>query len=206
MARTLTGFLVAALIVPAVAAAQQGEWRTQQRDPSRTVGLMGEVGVTNYNRGLNSDTDAGVGYGARIDLSPIRNLGLELGYAGGVNDMSEDISSDGRLITNQVGGNLRINIVPPNRELPANLRPFVFGGAFYHRIDTDNFTPGVQDGINAFAVPVGAGVEAEIGKRFLIGGRFTYNNLFEEANELGGRDADSWAATVNLGTRLGMSR
>src|SRR5690606_32139397 len=30
MARTLTGFLVAALIVPAVAAAQQGEWRTQE--------------------------------------------------------------------------------------------------------------------------------------------------------------------------------
>lgn len=204
MLRNLSGFLIAALVLPALAFAQQ-DWRPREA-PKRTVGLMGEVGVMNYNRGLNSDTDAGVGYGAHVDLSPIRNMGIEVGYAGGVNNMSDSLTSDGRLITNQVGGNLRINLVPPNRDLPANLRPFVFGGAFYHRIDTDNFTPGVADGINAFALPVGAGLEAEFANRFLLGGRFTYNNLFDETSGLGGRDADNWSATLNLGTRLGSGR
>ena len=152
---------------------------------------------------MNRDIDVGVGYGARIDISPMRNVGLEIGYAGAVNDMDEAISTDGRLITNQVGGNLRLNLVPPGYDLPLGLRPFVLGGAMYNRVDTQDFTPGIEDGINAFALPVGAGLEANIGKRFLVGGRFTYNFLFNEVDGFGGRNADNWFATVNLGARLG---
>lgn len=213
MVRTLTGLLAAALVLPATVFAQETTRTYTERERTvyteedthkRSIGIMAGVGVSDYNRDLNRVVDPGVGYGARVDLSPLRNVGLELGYSGAVNEIDESLSADGRLITNAVGGNLRLNLVPPDRELPANLRPFVFGGAFYHRIDTDNFVPGIEDNINAFALPFGAGVEAEIANRFLIGGRFTYNKLYNVDEEFGGRNSDNWAATVNLGTRLGM--
>ncbi len=207
MRRTLMALAVAALTAPLVAQAQttydEPNYETGQ-PVSKTrpsIGIMGDVGVGDYNRDLGHKVNAGIGYGASIDLSPQRNIGLELGYAGGVNNLDSKFSSDGRLITNQVGGDLRLNLVPPTRDLPGHVKPFVFGGAFYHRIDTQNFTPGIADNVNAFALPVGAGVEAELGSGFLIGGRFTYNFLFNEVTKLGG-NADFWTATVNLGARL----
>lgn len=208
MRRILMGLTVAALGLPVVARAQaqyqepryvEGEKETWAK-PS--VGIMADIGVDKYNLDVAHDVNAGIGYGARVDISPQRNIGLELSYHGAVNNLSSNISGDGRLITNQVGGDLRLNAVPADRELPGDLKPFVFGGAYYHRIDTDNFTPGFRDNINAFALPVGLGLEADLGERFLIGGRFTYNFLFNENDKFGGRNADFWAATVNLGTRL----
>jgi len=209
MRRTLTALAAAALALPCVAHAQAryDEPRfiepEEKAGPKMTLGVMGEIGLDDYARDLNHDVDAGVGYGARVDLSPSRNFGLELGYHGAVNNMNDKLTSDGRLITNQFGGDLRINIVPPDRDLPGQLRPYVFGGAYYHRVDTDNFTPGVRDDINAFALPVGLGLDANIGKGFLIGGRFGYNFLFNEVDKFNGRNADYWTATLNLGTRLG---
>jgi hypothetical protein len=209
MRRTLTAITAAALALPFVARAQTRYDEPSYYEPPRTeskmkpsMGLMGEVGVDDYVNDIGGSVNTGVGYGARLDLSPQRNVGLELGYHGAVNNMSSNLSNDGRLITNQVGGNLRLNVVPATRDLPLGLRPFVFGGAFYHRIDTDNFTPGISDDVNAFALPVGGGVEANLGDRFLVGGRFTYNFLFNEVDKLGGRDGDMWSASLNLGTRL----
>jgi hypothetical protein len=219
MNRTFMALMAAVVGMPLAAQAQYGTGdtrtdtttieRTQVTDESESswrrpsVGIMADVGVSDYSNDVNRDIDAGVGYGARVDLSPMRNFGVELGYAGAVNDLDESLSTDGRLVTNQIGGNLRVNLVPPTYDLPLGFKPFVFGGAMYHRIDSQNFTPGVTDGINAFAIPVGAGLEADIGKRFLVGGRFTYNFLFNEVDGFGGRNADNWLATVNLGARLG---
>lgn len=214
MSRFITAVLAAAVAAPFAAMAQSQDvdvnvyedpYATSRMETARapSIGIMGNVGANDYNRDLNNEINAGVGYGAAVDLSPTRNIGLELGYNGAVNDLDDTLSTDGRLITNQLGGNLRVNLVPPTRDLPANMRPFVFGGAFYHRIDTDNFTPGIEDDINAFALPVGLGLEAEVGKRVLVGGRFTYNFLFNEVDALGG-EADTWAAVVNVGTRLGL--
>lgn len=206
MTRIFRTMLAVAMAVPFVAHAQS-DFESDYEEEGLvmpTVGIIADVGVSDYNRSLNRDIDAGVGYGALIDLSPMRNLGFEVGYRGGVNDMSDRLSPDGQVITNQVGGNLRVNLVPPTRDLPAGLRPFVFGGAFYHRVDTDGFTPGVSDDINAFALPVGAGLEADINQRFLVGARFTYNILFNETGTDGFRDdTDNWVASVNLGARLG---
>lgn len=225
MNRTLTAVMAAVFAMPLAAQAQYGGTDTRDRTDTRsdvttvertetmvederswvnpTYGIMAGAGVSDYARDVNRDIDAGIGYGARVDVSPMRNIGLELGYNGAVNNLDDSISTDGRLITNQVGGNLRLNIVPPRSDLPLGLRPFVFGGAQYHRIDTNAFTPGITDGINAFGVPVGAGIEANIGQRFLVGGRFTYNFLFNEQAGFGGRDADFWMAGLNLGARLG---
>lgn len=204
--RTVKVFAIAALALPAAAMASQMErddLRMQPVDDRRSIGLMADVGVNDYNRQLAGDVNTGVGYGLIADLSPQRNIGLEIGYRGGVNNLDDAISPDGRLITNQVGGNLRVNVVPPEQQLPANLKPFVFGGAFYHRVDTQNFTPGFE-GQNAFALPVGLGLEADITDRFIVGGRFTYNFLFNEDGGFDGRSADNWLATVSLGTRFGL--
>lgn len=207
MTRFLGTLLAIAVAVPFAAQAQTTDFESNYQEPREfgpSVGVIADVGVSDYNRGLAGSINTGVGYGALIDLSPMRNLGLELGYRGAVNNMRTQVSTDGRVITNQVGGNLRVNLVPATHDLPGGLRPFVFGGAFYHRVDTDGFTPGVSDDINAFALPVGVGLEADISKRFLIGARFTYNFLFNETGANGFRDdTDNWVASVNLGARLG---
>jgi opacity protein-like surface antigen len=166
-----------------------------------SFGIMGDVGVNRYDRSLAAPTEPGVAYGARVDLSPARNIGIELGYEGALNNLNSRFSSDGRLMTNQVGGDLRINLVPPTYDLPGGLRPFVFGGVAYQRITTQNFTPGMSDA-NAVAVPVGAGIEANLGEHFLIGARGTYNFLFNEADSFSGGNTDNWMATVNIGARL----
>lgn len=207
MTRFLGTLLAFAVAVPFAAQAQTTDFESNYEEPRAfgpSVGIIADVGVSDYNRGLAGSTDPGVGYGVLVDLSPMRNIGLEVGYRGAVNDMKDRVSADGRVVTNQLGGNLRVNLVPATRDLPAGLRPFVFGGAFYHRVDTDGFTPGVSDDINAFALPVGLGLEADISKRFLVGARFTYNFLFNETGTDGFRDdTDNWVASVNLGARLG---
>ncbi len=206
MRRTLVALAVVALGAPLVAQAQDygptyGEEVTPHHLMKPSIAVMGEAGVSQYDRHLNNETLTGPSYGAMVDLSPMRNLGVELGYAGAVNNISGSFAHGSRLVTNQVGGDLRINIVPATHDLPGHLKPFIFGGAFYHRIDLQGFAPGIKDNTNAFALPVGAGVEADLGKYFLVGGRLTYNFLFNEINQLGGR-ADFWTATVNLGARL----
>jgi len=208
MQRTLTALAIAAATLPFAAHAQarydEPSWAEEPKSDTRkpSIGVMADIGFDQYNRDLADDVDTGVAYGARVDLSPQRNIGVELGYHGSVNNMREGLSTDGRLVTNAVGGDVRINIVPATYDLPGNLKPFVFGGAYYHRIDTQNFTPGITDDINAFALPVGAGLEADLGDRFLVGGRFTYNFLFNENDRLTNRDADFWSATVNVGARF----
>lgn len=207
MKRFIGTMLAVAVAVPFAAQAQTTDFESNQYESSNmgtSVGLILDVGVSDYNRAYGNSVDTGVGYGALIDLSPVRNIGLELGYRGAVNDFGEQFSGNGQVITNQVGGNLRLNLVPATHDLPGGLRPFVFGGAFYHRVDTNGFTPGIGDDINAFALPVGAGLEADISKRLLVGARFTYNFLFDETGPgKFANDTDNWTASVNLGARLG---
>ena len=208
MRRTLFVLAISAMGLPLLAQAQaryeEPSWAEEREENTRkpSVGVMADIGFDQYNRDLANEINTGVAYGARVDLSPQRNVGLELGYHGSVNTYDDGISSDGQLVTNAFGGNVRVNLVPAARDLPANFKPFVFGGAYYHRIDTQNFTPGIRDDSNAFAVPIGAGLEADLNDRFLIGGRFTYNLLFNENDALSGRDADFWSATVNVGARF----
>ncbi len=201
--------LAATMFVPALAFAQTATseprydelYNPEAGHNRASVGIMADVGTNKYNRGLAGDSNVGISYGAHLDFSPARVLGIELGYAGAVNDLNSNISTDGRLITNQIGGDLRFNMVPPSYDLPLGLRPFIFGGAAYQRVDTHNFTPGFSSG-NLFAIPVGGGIEADLGKTMLVGARFTYNFLFNETDSFGGRSADNWLTTVNLGARL----
>lgn len=177
--------------------------RSMDRFHRSNMGIAADVGVNDYNRDLSSEIDVGPTAGVRVELNPIANVGVELGYQGSRNSTADSISGNGEVQTHALGGAIRVNAVPMNRRLPADLTPFVFGGAAYHRVNTDNFVPGIEDGSNIFAIPFGAGVEATIGGGLLVGGRFTYNALINEADNFGGRDTDNWSASVNLGAKFG---
>jgi opacity protein-like surface antigen len=212
MKRNLFALIAAVLALPAIASAQTTRYDDPRYDDYGTsvnktpatigssVGLMGDIGIQDYNRNVSDELNVGVGYGAKIDITPQRNIGLELSYNGAVNGISDRFSTNGNIVTNQVGGNLKINMIPPNRAWA--VRPFIFGGASYYRIDTNNFTPGISDN-NAFAIPAGLGLETDIGRRFLLGARYTYNFLFNESDGFAGRQADSWIVGLNIGARLG---
>jgi hypothetical protein len=210
MKKTLMALLVTGVAVPlwAHAEARYDDPRYDNYGASDygsagpSLGVSGDVGLMHYGRNVSNEVNNGVGYGAIISLSPFRNVELEGVYQGAVNTISDRFSTDGRVITNAVGGDIRFNIVPLKYDLPGHFEPYVFGGALYDHISTSNFTPGIADGINAFAVPVGLGLEADLGSHFLVGGRFTYNFLFNEMNGFGGRKADSWVAAINLGARI----
>jgi hypothetical protein len=212
MTRTLTALLASAFFIPVVAHAQTTRYddpryddygtsySTKYKSSGPSVGVMGDVGWQKYNRDVSDEVNSGVGYGAKVDITPQRNVGLELLYNGAVNGINDRFSTDGNIVTNQVGGNLKLNFVNPMR--PALIRPFVFGGASWYHIDTNNFTPGISNQ-GVFAIPAGLGLETDIGRRFILGARYTYNFLFSEQDGFGGRNADSWLLGLNLGARLG---
>jgi hypothetical protein len=174
------------------------EQMTPASNPS-TVGLMLGAGVANFSGGLAATSEPGAGYSGMVDLSPVRNFGVELGYLGAVNNVRPQFSTNARLITNQVGADLRLNIVPASFDLPGRLRPFIFGGAAYQSVNPQNFVPGVTNA-NAFAVPVGAGLDVAAGG-FLIGARYTWNFLFAANPAFGGRVVNDWLAAGYLGAR-----
>jgi len=210
MVRTVMALGVAALLAPLAALAQTTTTQTTTTyenpeqfnpGPKPSVAVMGLVGVNGYARGIAAEMQTGVGYGAGIDLSPIRNIGIEIQYVGALNDVVTSTSTDGRLVSNQIGANLRLNLVPATHDLPGHIRPFVYGGAAYQNVLTQNFTPGLSTA-NALAVPVGGGIEGDIGDVFLVGARFAYNFLFYETSAFSGRSSDDWTASINIGGRF----
>jgi hypothetical protein len=170
--------------------------------PRSSMGVAIDAGLSHYGRGVSDEINNGFGYGAIVDFAPVRNFEVEVNYQGALNTISSRFSTDGRIVTNEIGGDLRFNIVPAKRELAGNLKPYIFGGAAYHRVDSVNFTPGISGNINGFAVPVGLGLESDLGNRFLVGARFTYNFLFNENDGFGGRKPDNWIVGANLGAHF----
>jgi opacity protein-like surface antigen len=164
-----------------------------------SVGLWADTGVSSYTNQLANATDIGVAYGGRVDFSPVRNLGFEIGYDGSLNNLKSSISSNGSLYGNAATGDFRLNFVPPNFDIP--VRPYIFGGVGYQNVTPTKFTPGFSDA-NLLAVPVGAGLEADVAGGFLIGARFTWNFLFNEQGPLAGKATDVWGAVADIGARF----
>lgn len=202
MVRKIAAIVVALALSPFAASAQARPDSLEfVRVKRPTFNVVGDMGLGSYDQSLNARTEPGFAFGAHLDINPTRIITVELGYLGALNDLNPRFSKDGRLVTNQVGGDLRINFVPPNYDLPGRLTPYVFGGAAYQHITTQNFTPGMSDA-STLAVPLGVGVEVDAANRVFVGARFTYNLLFFEQDNFSGGDTDSWAATVNVGARL----
>ncbi len=212
MVRTLMALTAVALLAPMAANAQTATTQTtttyetpeqvQARPPTSSADVTLGAGVSNFALGLAAISKPGAGYAGTVQLAPSRVLGIEVGYLGAVNDVRSNFATDSRLITNQVGADLRLNFVPSGYDLPGNLRPFVFGGAAYQSINPQNFVPGVTNA-SALAIPVGGGIEAGVGD-FIIGARYTWNFLFQANDAFSGRTVNDWLASVNIGAKFGL--
>jgi len=187
MRNLVVAVAAAALIVPATAFA----------DSEFSVVLQG--GATKYNQSL-SGSDVGAAYGVRLGMLPTPMLGLELGYLGSQNNISQSLS-EGRqastLSTNEGYADVRLNI------LPGAVTPYIFGG--YGLTWVNGAAASGVPNSSTSTLPFGAGLEANVGV-FKIGGRFQYNYLFSDINTGGssvsvnkGGNSDFWTATVDLG-------
>ena len=79
MNRLLVALAAALLMVPAVRA-----------DSEFSVVLQG--GASKYTQALSSGSDVGAAYGARFGILPTPMLGIEIGYLGTQNNISESLS------------------------------------------------------------------------------------------------------------------
>jgi outer membrane protein with beta-barrel domain len=193
MKQILVALAAAALVSPAALA-----------DSEFSVVLQG--GATHYTSSLNSGSDTGAAYGARLGFLPTPMLGIEVGYLGSQNNIKESLDL-GRVAstisTNEGYGDVRINI------LPGSLTPYVFGGYGLTWV-----SGGAASGIpnrSVNTLPFGGGLEANIGN-FKIGGRFQYNYLFDRIytgqNAAGtttgigadkGGNSDFWGVSLDVG-------
>ncbi len=173
-------------------------------DSEFSVVLQG--GASHYTQSLSSGSDTGAAYGARLGILPTPMLGIEVGYLGTQNNINESISS-GRLAstlrTNEGYGDVRLNI------LPGGFTPYVFGG--YGLTWVNGAAASGIPNSSTSTLPFGAGVEANIGDTFKLGGRFQYNYLFNRIytgsnggtpTSVGvdkGGNSDFWGVTLDLG-------
>jgi opacity protein-like surface antigen len=195
--KKLYGTLAAALLLAPLAARADSEFS-----------IVLEGGATHYTQSLNSGTDTGALYGARLGIMPTPIVGFELGYMGTQNNVRESLNAGrqtGTLRTNGGYGDVRINI------LPGPLTPYAFGGFGITHVDapsggTDAY--GLQSR-NVSTIPFGAGLEANLGA-FKLGARFQYNYLFDKIyagtapNSAGisadkGGNADFYGVGIDLG-------
>ena len=193
MKKLLVTLGVAALVLPPAAMAES----------EFSIVLQG--GAAKYNQSL-SGSDVGAAYGARLGILPTPMLGIEIGYLGTQNNISQSIN-EGRLAstikTNEGYGDVRLNI------LPGSLTPYVFGGYGMTWVNGAAVS-GVPNG-HSNTLPFGGGLEANI-DAFKIGGRFQYNYLFDKiytgSNASGtptsigvnkGGNADFWGVSLDIG-------
>jgi hypothetical protein len=191
--KLLVPIAAALLIAPAV-------WA----DSEFSVVLQG--GASKYTQALSSGSDVGAAYGARFGILPTPMLGVELGYLGTQNNISESLS-EGRFAstihTNEGYADVRLNI------LPGDLTPYVFGG--YGLTWVNGAAASGVPNRSANTLPFGGGLEANLGS-FKIGGRFQYNYLFDKiytgSNSAGattgigvnkGGNADFWGVSLDVG-------
>ena len=191
------GAIAAALLLAPLAANADSEFS-----------VVLEGGATHYNQGLSSGTNTGGEYGARLGFMPTPVVGVELGYLGSQNNVTESFNAGhnvGTLRTNGGYADLRVNV------LPGVVTPYVFGGYGLTHFDA----PGDSTSFNALTstttstIPFGGGLEANIGA-FKVGGRFQYNYLFDHiytgtgrsgagVNVDKGGNADFYAVSLDLG-------
>jgi len=183
----------------------QGDDKKKRDMTGISVNALG--GVEGYTGSLAPRIDPGAAWGVGIGLQPSRIFGLELGYTGAANNITD---GGGQLIRN--GGNVNVKV----SLAPTRVEPFVFTGVGLSRVDVRNSGQGILGDNSAGAyrddifgqVPMGGGLNFHLGK-FTAGARASYNLLFDrefsprnQGNSLGidnNEKADSWTGVINLG-------
>lgn len=197
-------FAVAAMLIAAPALAEE---RMMDRG-DRGIEIYGGAGVGNFSQDLGDVTDAGLAWGARVGFHPYRAIGGELAYQG-ANGNVNTIVTPGAVLQNQ---DIQEHTITANAKLGWPVRmgereliPYGLIGLGYTRLNSEDALEAVGLGDdNAFTVPLGAGVGLDLTERFSVDGRFVYNFLSSVDNlPLVNDKADSWTATLNIGTVFG---
>jgi hypothetical protein len=160
------------------------------------------VGPSNYfGTALNSTTDVGAAWDARLTFGSHSIIALEAGYIGAMNNIDmQNGAAHGRLASHGVDGDLRL-------QLPFVVQPYVFGGVGYNHMEV------VQNGNVSFAgtfnqtddqvtVPAGAGLSGYLGrgKHVALDARGTYRFIPDNGiTVMSTRNLHQWMAQANVG-------
>jgi outer membrane protein OmpA-like peptidoglycan-associated protein len=145
---------------------------TATRAMSLTVG----GGVTGFiDDEMRSFTETAGSWEGRLTLGTRQRLAIEASYLGSVQSVETlGLDEDAVLISNGVGGALRLNA------LTGNAQPYVIAGAAWRRYDVvnDDFnTSSMNDDDNVLETPVGLGLNLRYG-RLILDARGVYRRVF----------------------------
>ncbi|MGA9521578.1 MAG: hypothetical protein WBV82_08950 [Myxococcaceae bacterium] len=130
-------------------------------------------GVEGFTGGIAPIIDAGPAYGATVAFKPLGWLGLELGYSGARNNVSDEFAiGDSNIMKN--GGQALATI----GFTTTRVQPYIAGGFGIDRYDVRGEETVVQDDTLSY-VPVGVGLRTYFGD-FSADARFTGQSLISQ--------------------------
>ncbi|SEU37490.1 outer membrane protein [Stigmatella erecta] len=163
----------------------------------RGLTLMVGGGVEGYTGSLAPAIDPGAAYGVTAAIKPSKVFGLELGYSGAVNDVSDtafSASSGPDIVRNggQAAATFALSATP--------VQPYVLGGIGLSDYNFRGTGGGFSDD-TVGNVPVGAGLRTHFGS-FTADLRANYNFLFDQdfaAVDDGLNGNGRYSGTLNIG-------
>jgi hypothetical protein len=166
------------------------------------VSLTTGGGVTDYfGSGFTASSSVGAAWDAQLTVGTRSLFAFEASYLGSVNALNTTNSDNGHLTMNGFDSDLRINL------LPYRVQPYVFGGVGYAHLHVDNangnaqITSKLNNDVDQFTVPAGAGLSTYIAKHATIDLRGTYHLMPD--NKLTamstGDSIHSWTAAARVG-------
>lgn len=136
-----------------------------------TVDLFVKGGVGGFTGDLSNVVQTGPTWGVTLALQPWTILGLELGYEGSRNTLSDTYVSG---FLTRHGGNVLVKLSPPFLQ---RVRPFVGAGVGASFVTVYGQTNGLYQNGLMEEVPLAAGLEVTQGA-FTAGLRATYRLLY----------------------------
>lgn len=158
------------------------------------TGLTVRGGVSNFTGDLGDDTTTGAFLGIQADARPINGIGVELGYEGSRNALSD---ADGAIWRHNVGALAKVG------PIINEFRPFVGAGFGVSVLDPSNdaATLGYDNDVIT-EVPLAAGLEYKLGD-LTAGARATYRILGdEEVSPVPGDTGNLFNVGLTLGGRF----
>jgi opacity protein-like surface antigen len=163
----------------------------------QTISVTAGAGVGDYfGSGINTRSDPGAAWDARLTFGTRSVIALEAGYVGSVNPIDTDIQNAGRLNSHGIDGDLRL-------QLPTRVQPYIFSGVGYNHMSVTNKQSviGGQLSDNQVTVPAGAGLTGYLGRHVTLDLRGTYRYIPDNDVTImsTNRALHQWVAQAHVG-------
>lgn len=155
-------------------------------------------GIGGYTGALSELTGAGPTWGLQLNLQPYRVIGIELGYEGSRNQIS-DVRVSGAPALTRHGGTALIKVAPPFVE---RVKPFVGLGVGASHVSVAGDTFGMYRNDIMEEVPLAAGLEFNKGS-LTAGLRATYRVLLDEGFAAGAAPTNPTGGLLDASVTLG---